>query len=305
MLFLWAICMVPFGAYTIIQNLNKPIQTQPQLFCFLCLICWSQTLYYANKYKPWQAGIIVIATAASFAAAEVILVFTLRIPYNKGVTWPITTLGIFSAVLLDVGLVFPFIDAAKRDWRIIGISFRFLVIDFAGAFFSLLSLVFQNTFDKLGGASYISVMILEIGIVLIQLSWVWRKRKILKEARKAGKTYDEYIGQDAPTAETSRSSFVRVDDAPSEWDKSCRRMSDMFSAIHKRHESEKEMSQVEKGLSKDGYGQGPFYKNEIVTKKPAIPAPTYLPSDPRGAWSQPPRPKFLKDDPFSLWYDRK
>ncbi|KAE9979919.1 hypothetical protein BLS_009340 [Venturia inaequalis] len=167
--------MVPFGAYVTIQNLNTAIKVQPQLFCSLCLICWGQTLYYAKRYKPWQAALTILSTGASFASIQLILVFTLRIPYAKGINWPITTLGITGAILINLGLIAPFLDAYKRDWRIIGVSFRFLSIDFAGAVFSLLSLCFQDTLDKEAAASYITVMVLETGICIIQCSWIVRK----------------------------------------------------------------------------------------------------------------------------------
>lgn len=38
MMFLWAVCGVPFGTYGIVQNFNMPIQVQPQCFMALCLV---------------------------------------------------------------------------------------------------------------------------------------------------------------------------------------------------------------------------------------------------------------------------
>lgn len=46
MMFLWALCGVPFGVYAIVQNFNIPIQIQPQCFYVLCLTCWAQSLLY-------------------------------------------------------------------------------------------------------------------------------------------------------------------------------------------------------------------------------------------------------------------
>lgn len=48
MMFLWALCGVPFGAYAVVQNFNKPIQAQPQCFMVLCLWSWCQTLIYGR-----------------------------------------------------------------------------------------------------------------------------------------------------------------------------------------------------------------------------------------------------------------
>lgn len=39
---------VPFGIYAIIQNLNIPLQCQPQIFLTLCLITWGQILFYTR-----------------------------------------------------------------------------------------------------------------------------------------------------------------------------------------------------------------------------------------------------------------
>jgi uncharacterized protein with PQ loop repeat len=46
MMFLWALCGVPFGVYSVVQQFNIPIQIQPQIFALLCLISWGQTIYY-------------------------------------------------------------------------------------------------------------------------------------------------------------------------------------------------------------------------------------------------------------------
>jgi hypothetical protein len=118
----------------------------------------------------------------------------------------------------------------KNKGRVVGISFRFLSIDFAGALFSLLALTVQNTFDRLGGASYITVMILEIGIVLGHLSWLWRSRKIRKAAKEAGRDYDEYVSSMDAGRDTVRRSFVRIRDVPSDWPKTAR-VSAILSAL--------------------------------------------------------------------------
>jgi len=208
MLLLWASAMPFFGAYCIIQENNLAIQAQPQIFCFLCLLCWSQTLYYAKNFRPWLALLTAFATMAGFAAIELALVFGIRIPYRNGTQWPLTFLGAWACALLNFGLIVPYYQAYKEGWRFIGLSFRFVAIDFTGAVLSLASLATQNTWDKFGGATYIIVMILEIGLVLIQLSWVWRKRDIIRAARAEGKTYDEYVAAMSSSKDTSRSASV-------------------------------------------------------------------------------------------------
>lgn len=40
---------VPMGAYLILQQVNLPLQIQPQLFGVFSLVSWGQILYY-NQY---------------------------------------------------------------------------------------------------------------------------------------------------------------------------------------------------------------------------------------------------------------
>ncbi|TID27039.1 pq loop repeat-containing protein [Venturia nashicola] len=280
MVFSWAIAMVPFGAYVTIQNLNMAIKVQPQLFCSLCLICWGQTLYYAKRYKPWQAALTILGTGASFASIQLILVFTLRIPYAKGISWPVTTLGIIGAVLINFGLIGPFIDAYKRDWRIIGVSFRFLSIDFAGAVFSLLSLCFQDTLDKEAAGSYITVMVLETGICFIQCSWLVRKWGVLREARRKGKSFDEFVGgEDVLHVNVMKSDRVGRDGGPREWS-----FAGVFAALNRRHG---EGADIEKGGIGKGEGK---HATKVITTSSATssdeslvcqrPDPVYTPTHP-------------------------
>lgn len=249
MVFLWASAMPLFGAYCLIQNINRAIQVQPQLFCSLCLICWGQTLYYAKKYKPWQAALIVLVTGTSFAAVELILFFTLRISYKKNIDWPMNVLGVTSGIMINLGLVAPFIDAAKRDWRIIGISFRFLSIDFAGAVFSLLSLCFQDTINRYAAGSYIAVMALEVGICVIQGSWILRKWGTLREARRVGKSFDEFTGVDAanvtPIEKKKEHEFVQTDDGSEKFNRNWS-ISSLFAALNRRHIDPEIVGEAEK-----------------------------------------------------------
>lgn len=79
MMFLWALCGVPFGAYSIIQNFNYPIQVQPQCFMTLCLLSWAQTLIYYHKWSSSKATLLAVATAAVFGGVEAALILTIRV----------------------------------------------------------------------------------------------------------------------------------------------------------------------------------------------------------------------------------
>ncbi|KAH9861381.1 hypothetical protein J1614_011127 [Plenodomus biglobosus] len=192
MLILWSICGVPFGVYAIVQNFNFALKFQPQAFAGLTLIAWGQTLYYQNKWKAWTATVATIALAGSFALMEMILILTLRGPYSRGVEWPMMLMAISASVIQIVGLIPPYFELAKRNGRVIGIDFWFLIIDYAGAFFSLMAVVAQQWFDALGASLYIACMVLETGIFASQAIWMWRVRHVRREAKKAGMTYDQY-----------------------------------------------------------------------------------------------------------------
>ncbi|KXX80874.1 hypothetical protein MMYC01_202054 [Madurella mycetomatis] len=191
MMFLWALSGIPFGVYAIAQNFNIPLQVQPHIFSSLCLISWSQTLLYHRKWPSWRVWLLTIVVFSIFASVEIALIFTLKPLYDDGNAIPITAVGAIAAVLLAAGLLPPYGEIWKRRGRVIGINWIFLSMDWFGAFFSLMALVAQRTFDALGGVLYIVCCLLEIGIVLSHLIWLARTRKIRNDAAAQGKTFDD------------------------------------------------------------------------------------------------------------------
>ncbi|KAL9120732.1 MAG: hypothetical protein Q9187_002711 [Circinaria calcarea] len=167
MLFLWAICAVPFGVYAIVQNFNIPIQIQPQMFGTLCL------------------G-----------------------PYNKGIEWPMLLIGIIAAVLIGAGLFPPYLEIWKRRGRVVGFNWIFLSVDWLGAFFSLMALVAQHTFDVLGGVVYIVCLVLEAGIFISHGLWLLRTHGLRKRAKLEGVKFD-----DLPEAQRYQVQRVKKSDA--------------------------------------------------------------------------------------------
>ncbi|KAI0466221.1 PQ loop repeat-domain-containing protein [Xylaria cf. heliscus] len=195
MMFLWAISGVPFGIYAVVQNFNIPIQVQPQIFMFLCLVNWGQILLYSHKWHLWKALAVATGTAAIFAGVEAALILTLQPIYKAGNETPVVVVGVVAAILLAAGLLPPYGEAWKRRGRIIGINFVFLTMDSLGAFFSLLSLVAQHTFDILGGVMYIICILLEIGIFTSHLIWLFRTRQVRSTAKLNGKTFDDVMAE--------------------------------------------------------------------------------------------------------------
>lgn len=72
-----------------------------------------------------------------------------------------------------------------------GIDFVFLIMDWLGAFFSLMALTAQHTFDVLGGVLYICCIMLEAGIFLSHFIWLIRTRKLRKQAKESGIDFDD------------------------------------------------------------------------------------------------------------------
>ncbi|KAI0450548.1 PQ loop repeat-domain-containing protein [Xylaria acuta] len=195
MMFLWAISGVPFGIYAIVQNFNIPIQVQPQIFMLLCLVNWGQILLYSHEWPLWKVLPVTTGTAAIFAGVEAALIVTLCPVYKAGNETPVIVIGVVAAILLAAGLLPPYREAWKRRGRIIGINFVFLTMDSLGAFFSLLSLVAQHTFDILGGVMYIICILLEIGIFASHLIWLFRTRLIRNAATRDGMTFDDVMAE--------------------------------------------------------------------------------------------------------------
>ncbi|OJD11047.1 hypothetical protein AJ78_08105 [Emergomyces pasteurianus Ep9510] len=193
MMFLWALCAVPFGVYMILQQVNIPIQIQPQMFGSLCTICWAQILYYNHGYSLRKAISAGVLAAAFFGGCEALFILTLRIPYSKGITWPGLLFGIIATVLVAIGLIPPYFELWKRQGRVIGISWFFLSMDTLGAIFSLLALVVEGTFDILGGIVYIVVLLLELGIFTSHIIWRFRFRELRKAAKASGMSIDDFL----------------------------------------------------------------------------------------------------------------
>jgi hypothetical protein len=146
----------------------------------------------ARKWKTWTATLLLTCLFIIFAALQAGLVFAVRPPYARGVSWPVLVVGIIAFILLIGGyLPIPF-ELMKRRGRVVGIDFVFLAIDWFGAFFSLMSLVAQSEFDTLFGTLYALCCLIEMSMVLSHLTWCMRTRGIRKRAQIEGKTFDDF-----------------------------------------------------------------------------------------------------------------
>ena len=182
---------VPFGVYAIVQNFNIPLQIQPQVFCFFSLVSWAQILFYNNGWRVWTGSLFAGSIGLLFAGLEVVLVLTLRGPYERGNNAGMLAMGILASLILAIGLLPPYWEAWKRNGRIIGINWIFISVDFAGGFFSLMALVAQETFDILGGVLYGVCLLLEGGIFVTHILWRIRTRKLRARAKATGMDFDD------------------------------------------------------------------------------------------------------------------
>ncbi|KAF8248139.1 PQ-loop-domain-containing protein [Wilcoxina mikolae CBS 423.85] len=214
MMMLWAFSGIPFGVYAIIQNFNVPIQVQPQIFMTLSMISWGQCLHYSSSWRRLTSTLLSIILLLIFGAIEAVLIITLRPLYKNGKEYPMTIIGVIAAILLGAGLVPPYFEIAKRQGKVVGINFVFLAVDWAGAFFSLMSLVAQHTFDYLAGVMFIICLTLETGIFVSHLVWMFRfrgERRVEREREKAEEGTVEVKEDVASTAAVSAKEGVKED----------------------------------------------------------------------------------------------
>lgn len=93
-----------------------------------------------SKWRKWTSILVTVALGFVFAGLEVLFIFVIRGPYSRGVSWPVTLMGVLATVLILSGYIpIPF-EVVKRRGHVIGIDFGFLTIDCLGAFFSAMAL---------------------------------------------------------------------------------------------------------------------------------------------------------------------
>lgn len=187
LMFIWATSAVFLGVYNIVQNINIPLIVQPQLFGALAALSWVQCLYYQNKKSLRFCVIVYLSYLVIFAGFEAGVTYGAR-ALSRHTDEPgkrfTQFFGIFSAVLVSVGLIPQYIEIYKLK-EVIGISLLFLAIDMSGGVFSLLSLVFRETFDVTASVTYIAVVVLDGVVVVCAVILNPRARRRREEAAAA------------------------------------------------------------------------------------------------------------------------
>lgn len=192
MMFLWAASGVPFSIYFIGIDGSIPLQIQPQLFTFFCLVSWVQSLYYPPVSLPKKKLVIYLTSFLVISVGlEAGLIMWLRPVQRGGKTWPLLIIGIIASILLAAGLIPPYFELAKRRGRVVGINFVFLSLDSMGALLSMCSVIVGNM-DIMSMILYAIVLALEIGIFSSHIFWytclggrsIIREEKLLSKEEK-------------------------------------------------------------------------------------------------------------------------
>ncbi|KAF8315421.1 hypothetical protein DL93DRAFT_2057223 [Clavulina sp. PMI_390] len=166
LMFIWATSAVFLGVYNIVQDINIPLIVQPQLFGALAALSWVQCLYYSDKLTKRTCIAIYLTYIAIFVAIEAGASIALRAHQVYAASHSATKFfGISSAVLVSVGLIPQYIEIYRLK-EVIGISLLFMAVDMGGGVFSVLSLIFRESFDVTASITYIAVVVLD-GVVVV------------------------------------------------------------------------------------------------------------------------------------------
>ena len=151
LLLIWVAGSVPQGTYLVVQNINIPLIIQPQLFSTFAIIAMAQCWRYSHRISAQRCVAGAVVTGVIAGGLEVGFYFLCKLGEQRGNSAGTKTMGILGAVLIVVGLVPQFYEIWRCN-EVRGISLLFLAIDCSGGVFSLLSLVFKQTFDGIAAA---------------------------------------------------------------------------------------------------------------------------------------------------------
>ncbi|KAF9362827.1 hypothetical protein BGX34_005429 [Mortierella sp. NVP85] len=170
MFFIWVLCALGFGSYSIAENLSIPIILQPQIFGSLSALCYLQCLYYGKRTR-WSLKKTVIGGILMFiamAGIEVAAVYATKAGEHHQVQGTTEAAGIIPIILLAMGFVPQYVDI-YREKSVVGVSMAFIVADAMGAVFSIISLCFRDTFDLLATLNYVVVLICDLIIFVFYI----------------------------------------------------------------------------------------------------------------------------------------
>lgn len=178
---LWLLASPFLACYAFISNQNIAIRIQPNVFMVFCLVAYYLSCLYPPHKKSKK---FIYGSIGGFLLLCVVLevgfIPWLKPDYANGTHWPALIFGIISGVVLAAGIVPLYFELAKRQGRVVGISFIFLAIDSLGAYLSILSVIL-GTMDIMGIIMYSLIAVLELGVFASQIIWMIRFKWLGKE----------------------------------------------------------------------------------------------------------------------------
>ncbi|RUS34765.1 hypothetical protein BC938DRAFT_478660 [Jimgerdemannia flammicorona] len=188
MLIIFALSSFLYGAYGIARNLSIPLMIQPQLFGFIALVCYVQTLYYGRGFSMAKSWAVLAALCVIMGVGQTALAYAYRAGIENNLEWVPTLGGTISMVLILAGF-------APQYWEILCIYITVFILDllqlpiarsmvsptpsslltsWAQSSRSLASATFSaQSFDALAAANYVGVAVCDIGMIVLYYFFVW------------------------------------------------------------------------------------------------------------------------------------
>ncbi|KAI8084593.1 uncharacterized protein BX664DRAFT_337347 [Halteromyces radiatus] len=211
MMIIWIFSGTVLGNYNIGLGVAIPLIVQPQLFVFICSICFGQELYYGRGWSKTSSWAMYIGTLVVMAGLEVGLTFAFKRAQFDQNERAIQFFGILPVVSILFGFLPQYWDIFTHC-RVEGVSHLFLFMDFFGSVFSIISLAFRPTIDILSLVNYIGIAIFDAGIFILYYIFQWyngNKGKDSKDdndndnddgiSEKTAKLQDEESGSALPS----------------------------------------------------------------------------------------------------------
>jgi uncharacterized protein with PQ loop repeat len=144
------------------------------------LICYLQTFHYRLKWNYVKSITIFVLSAAALAGLEAAGIELLKLGRRNHVEWPVTLVGVLSAVLINIGLIPQYYEIYKRR-AVVGVSYFFLSVDTAGAVFSFIAVALADEWDILAAVSYGLLAVEELVIFVLGFAFWLRDRRRRRE----------------------------------------------------------------------------------------------------------------------------
>ncbi|RXK34952.1 hypothetical protein M231_07798 [Tremella mesenterica] len=164
MMLLWAGGALLYAPYAVAQNLNIAIILQPHIFYVLTCTSFIQCLHYTLGQSRVKAGGWFLGLTVLFAGFDTGSIFALRRTNSLGLNGVAMIYGYGTSVLDMIGFIPQYIHIL-RIRHVPKITILFGLMDLTGCVLSMLSLLFRRRLDIAGFVFYLSMGILDLGLL--------------------------------------------------------------------------------------------------------------------------------------------